>query len=69
MSTQEATMDKLQPIRTLKKHEILEQWDQHLRVNLHTCQIRPDLLEIRTTRGTLLGTYVRVPKIGWIEAL
>ena len=51
----------------LKKYEILEQWSERDRVHLRTVQIRPDLLEVRTTRGTLLGTYQRVEGVGWLE--
>jgi hypothetical protein len=50
----------------LKKHEILKQWPAHDRVHLTTRQLRPDLLEVRTTRGTLLGTYQRIEGLGWI---
>jgi hypothetical protein len=51
----------------LKKREILEQWPERDRVHLVTKQPRPDLVEIRTTNGTLLGTYQRIEQIGWIE--
>ena len=51
----------------LKKHEILEQWSERDRVHLRTVQIRPDLLDVHTTSGTLLGTYQRVEHLGWIE--
>ena len=35
----------------LKKHEILEQWTERDRVHPPTTQIRPDLLDVRTTRA------------------
>jgi len=65
----EMAMADFQPIQTFKKHEILEQWRPQERMHLQTCHVRPDLLEVRTTRGTVLGSYVRVPKIGWVETL
>jgi hypothetical protein len=65
----EVAVVDFQPIQTFKKHEILEQWRPQERVHLQTYQIRQDLLEVRATRGTVLGTYVRVPTIGWVETL
>jgi len=69
--TQEAIVDQTaaQLPPAFKKHEILEQWRPQERMHLQTCHVRPDLLEVRTTRGTVLGSYVRVPKIGWVETL
>jgi len=54
-------------IPALKKREILAQWPERDRVHLVTKQPRPDLVEVRTTTGTLLGTYQRIRRVGWIE--
>jgi hypothetical protein len=51
----------------LKKHKILAQWTERDRVHLTTKQVRSDLLEVRTTKGTLLGTYQRIEHLGWLE--
>jgi hypothetical protein len=61
-----------QVMPVLRKHEILgpmhkERWAKHDRLHLTTRQIATDLLEVRTARGTLLGTYQRVKHMGWIE--
>lgn len=54
-------------IPALKKHDILKQWSERDRVHLVTRQPHPDLVEVRTTRGTLLGTYQRIGGLGWVE--
>jgi len=58
---------RARPVPALKRRQILEQWPERDRVHLVTKQPHPDLVEVRTTTGTLLGTYQHIRRVGWIE--